>query len=85
MKRLTLTVKETAEFLGVSTNNIRIGLQRGCYSFGTAVGKPSVAIPNRINYKYHIVKSKVEDYMGVSYEDFLKIKEETKGVEIDKS
>lgn len=74
--KLTLTVKETAEFLGCSQQKIRIGLQREIFKFGTAIPHKSATRRNFTSYSYHIPKKKVEEYLGVTYEEWLGNKNE---------
>ncbi len=65
--KLSLSVKETAHFLGINPSRVRIGIQRNIYPFGVAI--PS---KNGINFSYYIPKKEVEEYLGIKYEDFLK-------------
>lgn len=56
---LKLTVNEAAEIMGVSPQFVRIGLQRGVFSWGyafKATGK---------QYAYYISKPKFEEAMGI--------------------
>lgn len=76
--KTTLSVKETAEFLGISEQAVRIGLQRKIFNFGTAIGTLSKTRPNFMTYSYHIPIKKVEDYMGLNYNEWLMEKEKNK-------
>lgn len=73
--KLTLSVKEASEFLQMSEQQIRIGLQRNILPFGTAIGKPSKVRKNFTVYHYHIPTKKVEEYMGINYEEWLNERE----------
>lgn len=75
-KELTLTVKQCAEFLRISEQKLRIGLQRRSFPFGCAIGRPSSTRLGFTMYTYHIPKFEVEKYMGITYEEFLKQKGE---------
>ena len=70
--KFTLTVKEAADFTKLGEQQIRIGLQRKILPFGVAIGKPSKTRKDFTVYRYHIPVKKVEDYMGIKYEDYLK-------------
>ena len=68
--KFTLTVKEAAEFTKLGEQQIRIGLQRKILPFGIAIGKPSKSRKDFTVYRYHIPIKQVEDYMGITYEEF---------------
>lgn len=53
-----LTVKETAEQLGVSEQNIRCGLRAGKYPFGVAFKRN----PNNKSYEYKIFDVYLEKF-----------------------
>ncbi|WP_065107537.1 hypothetical protein [Streptobacillus moniliformis] len=72
----TLINKETADFLGCSQSKIRIGLQRGLFTFGKAFASPSKTRKNFTTYSYYISKHQVEEYVGMTYEQFLERKGE---------
>lgn len=72
----SLTIKETADFLGCSQSKIRIGLQRGLFTFGKAFASPSKTRKNFTTYSYYISKHQVEEYVGMTYEQFLERKGE---------
>lgn len=71
--KITLTIKETAKFLGKTEQYVRIGLQRKSLPFGSAVQtrEPTKTRP-RGSWDYHIPRIQVERYMGCSYARFLK-------------
>ena len=55
-KSVTMTVQETARLLGVSPQCVRIGLERGAFSFGTVV---------QMKRKVYIIwRSAVEELTG---------------------
>ncbi|RDW15940.1 hypothetical protein [Oceanobacillus chungangensis] len=52
-----ITVKEASEFMGVSQQFIRLGLQQKILPFGVAVKMSSV-------WTYHISRKKLFEYIG---------------------
>ena len=73
-KEITLTIKQCAEFLEISEQTLRIGLQRKLFPFGSAISSPSKTRTNFMTYCYHIPKYQVEAYMGITYEEFKRRK-----------
>lgn len=65
MEKETVTVIDTAKRLGVNPQTVRIGLQRGIFTFGYVV--PSVTGKG---LRYVIPKAKLDEFMGVKgYEE----------------
>lgn len=60
-----LTVKQTAEMLGVAEMTIRIGLQQGAFPFGVAIKRK----PENKRYGYYIYADKVREFLGASDEE----------------
>lgn len=54
---MSLSVKEVAERMNKSQQFVRIGLQRGIFSFGYAVKMSS-------KWTYHISRKQFEEYVG---------------------
>ena len=73
--KLQLSIKETAEFIGKGQQYVRMGLQTGRLSFGSAVQtrEPTRTRP-RGAWDYDIQRIKVERYVGMSYKKFLELK-----------
>ena len=69
----TLTVSETADFMGCGVMKVSMGLRTGSLPFGTAIPKENAQ--GTTTWIYHIPIAKVEEYMGMSYEEFLRLKE----------
>lgn len=61
--RNTLTIKETTKLLNKNDQYVRLGLQQNRFSFGSAVQKKTG------HWSYHIVKSKVCEYLGMSIKE----------------
>ena len=59
--KLTLNVEEACSFLQMNERTLKSGLI-------------TKVINNKPRYKYHIPIKKAEKYMGISYEDFLKMR-----------
>lgn len=55
-----LTVKQTAEMLGVAEMTIRIGLQQGAFPFGVAIKRKD----SNKRYGYYIYADKVREFLG---------------------
>jgi hypothetical protein len=56
---MNISVKEAAEIMGKSQQFVRIGLQRGLLTFGTAIKMSS-------KWTYHIPRNKLFEYLGVN-------------------
>lgn len=69
--KTTLSVKEASNFLGINERTLVSGLKSGSLNIGSAIITKE---NNKKRYKYHIPRKKVEEYMGISYEDFLKMR-----------
>ena len=79
--KLQLSIKETAEFMGKGQQYVRSGLQKGRLKFGTAVPKykdekerEARRRAGKHNWDYDIQRIQVEKYVGITYEEFLKMK-----------
>lgn len=79
MYKPLLTISETATFLKTSTLKIRFGIINKIFPFGVSI--PSCNIDGSINkngrkqYSFHTSTKQVEEYIGITYEEFLKNKE----------
>ena len=84
--KIKLSVKECAEFMNKSQPDIRKGLRNKRFPFGSAVQtkEPTPENPEG-NWDYHIPLIPVEQYMGISYEEWLKIKRVWLSYETQKS
>jgi hypothetical protein len=73
--KLQLSIKEAAEFIGKGQQYVRMGLQTGRLKFGSAVQtrEPTRTRP-RGAWDYDIQRIQVEKYVGITYEEFLKMK-----------
>ena len=79
--KLQLSIKETAEFVGKGQQYVRVGLQTGRLKFGTAIPKfkdekdeQARRRAGKHNWDYDIQRIQVEKYVGITYEEFLKMK-----------
>ena len=79
--KLQLTIKEAAEFVGKGQQYVRVGLQTGRLKFGTAIPKfkdekdeQARRRAGKHNWDYDIQRIQVEKYVGITYEEFLKMK-----------
>ena len=79
--KLQLTIKEAAEFVGKGQQYVRVGLQTGRLKFGTAIPKfkdenerEARKRAGKHNWDYDIQRIQVEKYVGITYEEFLKMK-----------
>lgn len=79
--KLQLSIKEAAEFVGKGQQYVRVGLQKGRLKFGTAVPKfkdenekEARRRAGKHNWDYDIQRIQVEKYVGITYEEFLKMK-----------
>ncbi len=70
--RKSMTIAEVAEKLGKSQQFVRIGLQRGILTFGTAQ-----IMPNKNKYTYYISPALFFQYIGKPLPEEYKEKEET--------
>ncbi len=55
-------VEKVAKVLKVNPQTVRLGLQQGCYPFGTAVKCAK-------GYSYQFFAKKVEEYIGINIKD----------------
>lgn len=55
--RTTISVEEAAKILGVTAQNVRIGLQRDKYPFGTAID-----MSGKGRYRYNIFTERLKAY-----------------------
>ncbi|BBM49754.1 hypothetical protein [Leptotrichia wadei] len=70
--KLLLSVEEACSFLQMNERTLKSGLISGTLDIGSAI--VTKVINNKPRYKYHIPTKRAEKYMGISYEDFLKMR-----------
>ena len=70
--KLLLSVEEACSFLQMNESTLKSGLISGTLDIGSAI--VTKIINNKPRYKYHIPTKRAEKYMGISYEDFLKMR-----------
>ncbi|BBM55048.1 MULTISPECIES: hypothetical protein [Leptotrichia] len=70
--KLLLNVEEACSFLQMNERTLKSGLISGTLDIGSAI--ITKVINNKPRYKYHIPIKRAEKYMGISYEDFLKMR-----------
>ena len=73
LDKRTLTIQECAKFVGLCPMTVSKGLRSNTLPFGTAIRLQHK--DKKDTFKYHIPTAKVEEYMGIKYEEFLKRKE----------
>jgi putative UDP-3-O-[3-hydroxymyristoyl] glucosamine N-acyltransferase len=56
----------------MNERTLKSGLISGTLDIGSAI--VTKVINNKPRYKYHIPTKRAEKYMGISYEDFLKMR-----------
>lgn len=64
-----LSVKEASTFLQMDEKTLKSGLRSGTLNIGSAI--ITKITNNKPRYKYHIPLKKAEEYMGISYNEFL--------------
>lgn len=67
--KLLLSVEEACSFLQMNERTLKSGLISGTLDIGSAI--VTKVINNKPRYKYHIPLKKAEEYMGISYNEFL--------------
>ena len=70
--KLLLSVEEACSFLQMNERTLKSGLISGTLDIGSAI--VTKVINNKPRYKSHIPTNRAEKYMGISYEDFLKMR-----------
>ena len=67
--KTTLTIEETSKFTGMSKPMLRTGLKNGIFKFGYAV---KISNEKKSKYTYNIQLRGGEEYVGMSYDEWLK-------------
>ena len=72
--KLVLSIREACDFLQLNERTIKSGLITGTLNIGSAV--VTKIVNKKEKYKYHIPTRRAEAYMGISYDDFLKMRQQ---------